>query len=374
MEDLCRFTDRMSGIATRNQGGGDGNSKLWEQQAIALLRHVIELIKISEIVQWPPTLKQIFDVLASVGVSFQQVASKEWKEGTPCGKALMMAQAKAKAGQLSLTEVAAYNQCVGYFMEQLPGYGDRFVGSVLGTAQAGLLPWVFPPFLGVFSSGQTNTPPELVLDGKILVLDWPVVKGINCAVAQAAIVQCVQQTCLQRPPGMDRPVGIYRDECQYLIAPDEWETRTLSISRGAKLGHWDLSQHAPGLERSFNGAGAEKAMEAFVSSHAAILLFAQNDLSTNQRFSTLFGSGRTKLFNVSQNPNQQQNAWDQVFGTDHQVGFSVNEQVFPHVPPEAFGALKRGGPPDFQVEAYLYQAGKKFGDRVYKKITFNQVI
>ncbi len=372
-ESLAQSLDRKSAIATRNTGSGD--EKSWAQQAITLIRNCIELIRVSGMA-WPPSARAIHDVVATAPMTYKQASSEEWRTKTACGKALDHAIKRANSGQLSAEDVDLVSQLQSYLMSILPGFGDRYCGSIMGTGLSGLTPWISPPFSKVFASGKTNIRPDCVFDGTILIADFSVLKyGVNGAVAQSAIKEQIQQACLQRPPGVDRPVFIFSDEAHFLVSP-EWDAKILTVCRSHKLGHIDMVQSMPAMESAFSaGDRAEKESAMFVSAHGTLLLGANNDAATNKYFSELLGTGRTKLFNFSRQPNPNATAWDQLFGNAEQTSFSMNENLFPNIPPEFFGTLRRGGAPHWCVDMLLFQAGRVFDNgKIYKQVTLPQVL
>ncbi len=372
-ESAAQFFDRLGAIATRNAGHGD--DKIWDQYRLVMLRHAIELIRISGAAAYPPSVPPVYEIVTSPALSFQQAASESWLKGTPCGRALSTASRREQAGQLSPADQEIHSQCVSWFVETLPGLGDRFAGSVMGAAAASLLPWIFPPFKDVFASGRTTLKPDCVLEGFILIPAWPILDyGVNGAVAQAAMMQQVQQACLQREDDNSRGVAVIRDECHYLVDSSGWDAKVMTVSRSHKLAHFDYVQNVPTLQSAFGGESGDHQTESFLSAHANILLFANNCPVTNRRFSELLGTGRTKLMSFSRNPNPQATAWDSVMGEDGHVSFSVSETLYPHVPPETFGGLRKGGQANqFTVDAILYQAGRVYENgRSYRPVTFSQ--
>lgn len=356
-DGVARFLDRMAGLAVQNQGSGD--DKTWQVQAQLLLTAGLDLfVAAGE----APTPQALFDVIVSIPKDLAAAASDDFLLRTACGQLIVRGQKRHAAKRLSAAEAAAFERAVTYVLTYAPGLGDRFIGSVVGTAATGLGQFLHEPFATLFGSGRTTLPPDLLLDGKIIVLDLPSAFGPAAYVAQAAYVQLAQMLLLGSPRGNRCPVVIVRDEAQWLVSPD-WDAKAQTIARSHGIVSVSAVQGHPPLIDAFGGSEAARVRAlAFLGSHATHLVFnPAADADTRDHYVRLFGTSRQLLFTGGQQPDPRPGFLDQILGCDQTPTVGWGESLLPVVPPEAFSRLKRGGPAhDYRVQAFLYQPGATF--------------
>jgi energy-coupling factor transporter ATP-binding protein EcfA2 len=357
-DGVARFLDRLAGLAVQNQGSGD--DKTWQVQAQLMLTAGLDLFSAAG---EAPTPQSLFDVIVSVAKDPPAAASDEFLLRTACGQLIVRGQKRHAAKQLSATETAKFERAVSYMLTYAPGLGDRFLGSVIGSAVTGLGQFLHEPFASLFGSGRTTLPPDVLLDGAIVVLDLPSALGPAAYVAQAAYTQLAQMLLLASPRGNRRPVVIVRDEAQWLVSPD-WDAKVQTIARSHGIVSITAVQGHPPLIDAFGGNEAARVRAlAFLGSHATHLVFnPAADADTRDHYVRLFGTSRQLLFNGGQQPDPHPGFLDQVLGCEWTPTVGWGEQLLPVVPPEAFGRLRRGGAAhDYRVQAFLYEPGRDFG-------------
>lgn len=356
-EGVTRFLDRLAGLAVRNMGSGD--DKIWQVQVTQLVGRCFDLFRCAAEL---PTPAALFEVLVSVPKDPSAAAGEAFLADTACGQLIVRGQRRFKGGELSPADRVAFARAVEYVMAYLPGLGDRFLGSVLGSAVTGLGQLLQPPFDRLFTGPSTFAPDILTDEGAIVALDLPAVHGPAAAVAQAAFVQLVQMFLLHAPRGDRRPVAIVRDEAQYLVVPD-WDGNVQTVARSHGIISVTAVQGYPPMVAAFGGTAAARVQaETLLGSHATHLVFnPAADADTRDHYVKLFGTTRQLLFSGGQQPNPQPGFLDRLYGIGLTPTVGWGEQLLPTVPPEALTALKRGGRDhDFVVEAYLFQAGRTF--------------
>lgn len=369
---VAQFLDRLAGLAARNTGSG--NDKTWSTQATALLGTALDLFRLA---RERVTPFRLFEVIVSVPKDVAAAAGDAFLTSTACGRLIVTGQQRHQAGALSAVEAADFRRAVEYVLGYLPGLGDRFLGSVIGTAVTGLGLLLQPPFDRLFAGPSTWTPDILWNEGAICALDLPALHGPAATVAQAAITMLVQTELLRTPRGCRRAVEIVRDEAQYLVVPDH-DARVQTVARSHGIIGVTATQGVPPLVAAFGGdASARVQAETLLGSHAThVALNPGADADTRDFYSRLFGSERQLLMNGSSGgpPDPHPTFMDRYYGTTGTPTVGWSEQVLPAVPPEAFTALKRGGTDHaFEIEAYLFQAGWRLAnDRPFVKVRFRQ--
>ena len=369
-DGIARFCDRMAGLAAANTGSGD--DKTWQMQATLLLTHGLSLFAAAG---EKPTPQGLFEVVSSIPKDPVTAASDAFLTHTVCGQLIVRGQRRYQASLLTPAEQAAFTNAVNYVFNYAPGLGDRFIGSVVGTAVTGLAPFLQPPFSAVFGSTTTSLPPDVLLDGAYVALDFPAVHGPNAYVAQAAFVQLTRMMLMAKPVAGRRPVVIVCDECQWLVSPD-WDARVQTIARSHDIISLSACQGPAPLIDAFGGNEATRVRAlAFLGNHATHFVFnTVSDVETRDHYGKLFGTTRQLLFNGGQQPDPNPGFLDRALGCDFTPTVGWGEQLLPVVPPEEFGRLKRGGRDHrFRIEAFLFQAGRRFSNgRPFLKVEFEQ--
>ncbi len=369
---IARFCDRMAALASANSGSG--NDKIWQTQSTLLLAHCLALFAACG---QQPTPQSLFDVIISVPKDRAAAQSDEFLLETTCGQKIVKGQKRYQAGLLSPAEKQAFERAVNYVLTYAPGLGDRFLGSVIGTAATGLAPFLQPPFHDLFGSTKTTIPPDLLLDCAIIALDFPSVLGPSAYVAQAAYVQLAQMLLLSSPRGQRRPVVIVRDECQWLVSPD-WDSRVQTIARSHGIISISACQGHAALIDAFGGDEAARVRATgFLGSHVIHVVFNVGaDIETRDHYVKLAGNTRQMMYSGNSQHNCHPDLIDRMLGitTNHGIGWT--EQLLPTIPPEMFTSLKRGGRDHrFVIEAMLFQPGRTFANGYpFTQIEFQQDI
>jgi energy-coupling factor transporter ATP-binding protein EcfA2 len=369
-EGVARFLDRLAGLAAGNFGSGD--DKTWQVQATHLLTHALELFRAAGETPQPFAL---FEVLSSVPKDPAAAARDEFLTRTACGRLIARGQRRYQAGELGDRDRTAFARAVEYVLGYLPGLGDRFLGSVMGTAVTGLGMLLQPPFDALFAGPSTWTPDVLTEEGAVVILDLPAVHGPAAAVAQAAVVQLAQMFLLHAPGAGRRPVAIVRDEAQYLVCP-EWDAKVQTVARSHGIVSVSAVQGIPAMVAGFGGTLAARVQaDTFLGSHATHLVFnPAADAETRDHYVKLSGQTREVLLSGGQHFEPNPGLFDRLLGLDWRPSWGWSEQVQPVLPPEVFTALARGGPDHrYRVEAVLFQAGRRFATgHPFRPVAFRQ--
>ena len=162
-----------------------------------------------------------------------------------------------------------------------------------------------------------------------------------------------------------RPVVIWADECQNFVTPlDSTYQATARSNRGITV---FLTQSSDSLDKEMGGgAAAEKARNVLIANLTTKMFCANTNPPTNHMAAEMIGQTVKTLTSSGCN---RARPWSLVGG----VSTGKNQQINYDVMPEVFTKLKKGGPPDFQVECILL-GNEVFPDgRKWMRITFDQM-
>jgi hypothetical protein len=372
-QGVARFLDRMAGLAVQNQGQAD--DKTWAMQSELLIANIFDLFRCAG---ETPTPQMLFDILISVPKDPASAASERFLIDSACGQLLSRANLRHQGGKLTPQELKVFERAVGYVLSYLPGTGEKFLGSVLGTAITGLGQFLQEPYSTIFGSGKTTLPPEILIErgrGKILALDFPAAQGAAGYIAQAAYVNLVQMMLLASPRGNRRPVVVVRDEAQYLVTPD-FDSKIQTIARSHGIITITSVQGYPMMTQAFGGGDSARVQtETFLGSHASHMVFnLATDSATREHYVKLFGTSPQPLYSGHQHQNTNPDFMDRLFGMEFTPTVGWSETHLPNVPERVFTSLRRGGREHkFLIDAIFFQSGRRFANgHPFTKISFRQ--
>ena len=168
---------------------------------------------------------------------------------------------------------------------------------------------------------------------------------------------------------------IMRDEFQLLVSDPLHETLAHSVARSHKLSFWSAVQNLPLLQTAFGGdMRAEQQMKSLLANYVTKFVLANGCMDvTNRFFSDMFGKHREQFNNLNERPPTEPDSFaDAMFGAPAS-NFCMSEQLTDRVPADHFLHLRRGGPPEFMVDAYMSQAGRVFDNGLpYRLVSFSQ--
>lgn len=209
---------------------------------------------------------------------------------------------------------------------------------------------------------ETNFQPEDVYDGKIIILDIPVLTYQKAGLDCQRLFKFIAQTAFKRRPAeSERPVIIWCDEAHILLM--EEDTSFLSICREKRVANVMITQN---ISNFYYGLGSDRSDHKVKSllSLLSIKIFHCNDhMETNEWASRLIGEAFTEDYSYSDNLSEK-------FSSSRTQSFKKERMVAP----EAFLHLKTGGSTNQgYAEAYVILQGSPFHDGLHhRKVAFKQ--
>ena len=224
-------------------------------------------------------------------------------------------------------------------------------------------------------SSTTTLTPEMILSGKIVVLDLPLKNYRQVGLlVQSAFKYLFQLAVESRPDKGDsrRPVFLWEDEAQYFFS--DYDAKFQQTARAYRAATVVISQNLSNFYEQF-GNRAEHLVNSAFSNLNTQIFHANNDTVTNEWASKRFGTYIRTFYNQSTS-SAPYSTFDSVrFPKEGNTTIGTTKVREYFVQPHQFAELRMGGPDfDFLVDAYIYRTGRpwKASGQQFLKVTFSQ--
>ena len=328
----------------QKNSGGSGD-RFWMDSMAELLRNALTLLYYADD---EISLPRIAELIAEAPLSPEMLHHPEWRKKSGCLQLVNRAKAQALTTQAH-KDVKLAEQ---YWLNAFPNLAERTRSVVLATF-SGLVDALIRSTLGeLFSTGTTITPDD-TFDGKVIILDLPVLSygqvGLLAAIQFKTMFQkAVLRRDVRREP---RPVFLWADEahnfCSSFDATYQAQCRSF---RGCTV---YLNQSLP-LYRTVLGGSDHT--DAFMGNLNVKIFHNNADPVTNQWAANLIGREWLSRSSYSSGMNA---------GMRGQAGTSIGASMQDHyhhaVDPKMFTLLRTGGPQNRRnVDAIIVRGGQVF--------------
>jgi type IV secretory pathway TraG/TraD family ATPase VirD4 len=366
-ENIVALLSTLLEVSERSSGQGDReDSGYWKRANRQLLRNAVDLLVMAKNRLSVPDL---YKLVVSAPISFEQVRSDGWKSESFCFQCLVEADAAPKSPR----QHADLELVSTFFLTEWPNLSERTRSVILST---------FTSMLDVLNRGiirellctSTNVMPDMAQDGRIILIDLPLkVFGEIGVFVQVLWKYCFQRAMERRDVGANsRPTFIVVDESHLLaVSSDQVFQTTARSSRTAVV---YATQSISNYLAAFGGPSAEAEVHSLLGNLQTQIFHQQADIKTNAYAAELIG--RTRQFMTSANSSFQPGDWlnSLMGGSASQTSAGVNEVYEWEIQPSSFSRLRKGGPPQWEVDSIVYQGGRRFNatGRPWMRATFRQ--
>ncbi len=353
-------------VSERNSRQGGDDSGYWKRANRQLMTNAVDLLVMAKGRIGVP---ELYRLAVSAPVSPEQLVSEDWKKQSFCFECLREADAKPKTPQ----QEADFELVADYFALEWANLSERTRSVILSTFTSMLDVLNRGVVRELMSASVSNVTPEMTQDGKLILIDLPVKVFGEVGV----FVQVMWKFLLQRAQERRdvrknfRPVFIVCDESHLLtVSSDQVFQTTARSSRTAVLyATQSISNYLAAL-----GDKAEHEVHSLLGNLQTKIFHQQADIKTNAYAAELIG--RTRQFMVNSSSSRQpSDLFGSMFGqSPSQCTAGVTECFEWEVQPTTFATLRKGGPPDWLVDAIVYQGGRRFSatGRPWMPVTFRQ--
>jgi hypothetical protein len=309
------------------------------------------------------SLPDLYSFCTSMPGTPEDVNSTSFREGF-CAECLREAKAKGIDDDLNLAG--------DYVLLEWPRLSDRTAGCIDAYVINLLEKFMHGTVRELIASDVTNITPDDVLDGKLLVVDMPVLKYREPGqFVQMVWKLMVQRAALRRAITSEtRDVCLWSDESQLFALPSV-DSMVQAVARSHRLIQVAITQNIPLLESVLK---RREDVLAWISNLQTKFIFSNGDKDTNEYFSAVFGHSKHLFGGMSMNTVPYDPVTDFMGVEQPQASYSMSEQWHPDVTPDAFTKLRKGGGEcGYIVDCYCFQGGRRFSTgKTWVKTSFRQ--
>lgn len=341
----------------REEGGSSGHDPFWEKALRQILSNTIDALRLAG---EPLTLSNLHRLIVSAPMNAGQVDDERWQATSYLFDTLLRARERVSDEQ----DVHVLRVTTAYWLNEFAETMDpRTRGNIVTTFTATADGFLRGDLHELLCTTTTITP-EATLAGRIIVLDLPEKQFHDLG----RVVQILWKYCWQRAmeetrrESDARPVFLWADEAQNFVTPRE--PTFLQTAREQKACCVYLTQSISNYGMAL-GQGQRAAVSSLIGGPKTKIFHCNGDAETNN------WAERTIADN-----------WETMMSTgrsDHDEGkqthtFNTSSSRAPRVRAAELQKLRCGGPPDFRVEAILFQSGRRFrgGDGNIMRLSFLQ--
>jgi hypothetical protein len=283
---------------------------------------------------------------------------KQWHQDSALGKLLQKVQFDHPDLEASAS----------YILEEWPTKASETSSSVEFTLSTTIDTLRRAP-LREWLCDETTVRPEDARKGRIIIVNYPILKFKESARLAQIIFKMAAQRALERNGGNFS--FIWNDEQQYTFAPTDIEFAT--TRRSNKIIDVILLQNLPLLyDKAGKDMGAQNRVKAYIGNMVNKFFFLNDCDVTNEYAANLIG----KSLQMRKNANKNSNIGAGKYSSGQSSGESEQRDFL--IQPQEFGELMNGGKGfDYYTECYVRQSRKRTwsnGSNRYIKVIFDQKI
>jgi TraM recognition site of TraD and TraG len=363
--NVAEIRDRKSA----NAGGGGGeNAQFFANAARQILRVTVDVLTRAK---GSVSVPDIYNVILSAPTSPEQFLSPQWRKDSFCYAC--MAEAVERGRQSAADPFRDDLELAGaYWCSEFPAMADRTRSSIVSSV-SGTIDTLNRGYLRQLLCQESNFTPELLTEGKVLILDMPVLEyGEVGAMAQTVVKFSCQKAIERRDVNCSpRPVFFHLDEFQTLIT--KADCAFASTCRSARASLVLLTQTLPTVFAALGGGDQARQEISSLAANLNLKIFcATSDPETAEWASKL--AGKVRQFHVSANRQIERGAGG-FFPVSEHGSAGVSEVIDFDLQPAELTKLQTGGPANKHlVDTILFRAGAPFrsSNRNWMRVTFDQ--
>lgn len=358
-ENIVRLFDTIIAASDMQRGGKAGNADpFWQDSLKQMLRNAVDLCALARGTVSVPLLYQ---VITSAAKNDEQVHDPSWQHNSICHKLINEATEKSAAGRFSKSQERDFEITGKYWMQEFPNLAEK-TRSIIEISFTSLADLFLRGLLADLFSTSTTVRPEDAFQGKIIILDLPVLEfGDVGRIAASVFKYSFQRAVLRRDVKQHpRPVFLWADEAQVFLSPfDEQFQAQCRSQRGATV---YLTQNLPLIRRVMRDHDTVSALLGNLQNK----IWLQNgDTATN----------KDAAETLSRDWHTRSTLNEGIGHSGLNMGSTIRQTLDYLVQPVRFTTLKKGGPQNnFIVEGIMYRGGESFkaSGKSYQLVSFSQ--
>jgi hypothetical protein len=347
-ENIVRLFETIAESTQGQHASGGQNEQFWMNEFRKLLRNTIDLLRFARL---PLSLKAIHDIVFSAPTSLEEANSNEWQDNSVCHQTIIRTCELEEADEFTAGERHDLDLTINYWTHEYPTKPDKTRATVLSIF-SGTTDVFLRGFLHDIFGTTTTVTPEALLDGKIIILDFPQKRFNDLGVIAQILFKFLWQRVMERRQitPESRPVFLWIDESQFFVNKHDVSFQT--TARSARVATVLLSQNLPNYYAALGGESASKSLVDSLLGNLTTKIFHNNTCATTNRYAAdLFAQDWQNI------PSSSLSHSDQKASYSH----SQSSQLQYTVLPREFTGLIKGGPKNnFLVEGIVHKGGEIF--------------
>jgi hypothetical protein len=350
-----------------------------------LVRHITLLFLVAD---EPLKIESYLQVLLDSAVTRKEAESQKWKQESYVAYLLEVARRRASTGKFDRNFDVRLRICEKYFERELPAKDDRFRSGFFGELEAMASTFQTSDILRTLFCEATDWTPEVLFDGKVVILDVDLKTYDKVGHYAAAVVKAMSHKIIEKRPNPPagradtmRPVAIWCDEAQNLFSPKR-DPKFQATARSKRACTVYLTQGVVSYISEVGGGDGRAATNTFLQNlNTSIVHWTVDDdtvdkyvkragrtlieLRSSSRNTGWSGSGLTNLFEGGFTKILSQKS-----GGESQ---STSQTVMDDLPMQAFTSLRCGGPEnDYAVDGLVFTKTPFSSGKPWARVTFHQ--
>ncbi|MBK7854665.1 MAG: TraM recognition domain-containing protein [Bacteroidetes bacterium] len=296
-----------------------------------------------------PTLTA-FENAFSAAIKNAEAELDVWKETLPSDELVSLVESGRfdTEAENKIPAARLIKQLDHFFNEQYYSLSEKTSSIINFSLSSFLFRLMREPVHSVFCKTASNFSPDDCLDGKIILLDFPVKTYNKTGQEIQMMFKYIWQRAMEKRDitKNDRPVFLLADGAQtfftlkrYDVSGNFTSARTITVY---------LSQNLHGYYAAMGGAKSEHRVKAFLGTLGTKIFHANADIETNQYASSLIGEAEVEVKSTSDSSGQT---------FSHSETRSGGFQKL--LRPEMMMRLRTGGPSNgFLVDGVVHYQGR----------------
>jgi hypothetical protein len=336
-DDLIALFRTLIGVMSRSKRSDSGDD-FWTNTTNQLIRKLTDIFLLAG---EPLTLDRMVNFINQAPKSLKQ----EWQYSDMFAEVIHRAEAYAQEHG-SPQDRRVFRECLEYWTDAYPAVADvTRSGFITGfSAMADVLSG---RGIHEMTGTDTNLTPEMILSGKVVVLDIPLKGNVQGGMMVQSMWKLLFQQAVERrdDKGKDfaRPAFLWEDEGHMFFSQHDVDFQP--TARDCRAPHVILSQN---LQNFYQQGHNQHAVEAVFAAMNTLLFHTNGDMTTNKWASEKIGDIRHLKLTTDGLLRPMQDKEYTFFERRPEdvrsVGkLSIAEEQKRGLPPEDFAKLKRGG-------------------------------